>query len=376
MASPQARFAPAGLFHSALKERVALHFAGRASSGQGSDTHGGGRMLRKSALLFAWLLASYCAVMFAPVTWWQAALLVVSIALAQAGIGFNVLHDANHGSYSGSARLNRALGWLGCDLIGASSLNWKQRHNVLHHTYTNIEGLDDDLEAGPMLRFAPWQKRRPVHRLQHLYVWGLFALFPVRWFFIDDFRELFARQIGSRPYPRPRGAALFWMLLGKAGYYTWAVALPLALHPAWKVGALWLLGSAVLGNTLALVFQLAHCTGDAEFHFTSEGQVAGWAEHKVATTVDFAKGSRLLTWYLGGLNFQVEHHLFPRICHLHYPALARIVEETCVEHGVKYRSQPTLLAALRANVRWLRALGAAEAPLPATLPAPAVAAAA
>jgi linoleoyl-CoA desaturase len=374
MSTTVAHFRPAGPFHAALKARVADHFALPGSGG----THGGGAMLRKSALLFTWLLASYLLVMFATVTWWQAALLVVSIALAQAGIGFNVLHDANHGSYSSSPRLNRALAWIGCDLIGASSLNWKQRHNVLHHTYTNIEGLDDDLEAGALLRFAPWQPRRPMHRLQHFYFWALFALFPVRWFFLDDYLELWKGRIGSRPFPRPRGAALFWMLLGKAGYYTWAVALPLALHPGWQLPALWLLGSAVLGNTLALTFQLAHCAGEASF-FRSPlpgAQQVEWAEHQVDTTIDFARGNALLTWYLGGLNYQVEHHLFPRICHLHYPALARIVEETCREHGVHYRSQPTFGAALLANLRWMRTLGAGEEPVALVAVVPAVAPAA
>jgi linoleoyl-CoA desaturase len=155
------------------------------------------------------------------------------------------------------------------------------------------------------------------------------------------------------------------MLLGKAGYYTWAVVLPLALHPGWQLPALWLLGSAVLGNTLALTFQLAHCAGEAGFFPAPVpgAQQVEWAEHQVATTIDFARGNALLTWYLGGLNYQVEHHLFPRICHLHYPALARIVEETCREHGVRYRSQPTFRAALLANLRWMRTLGAGAEPV-------------
>jgi linoleoyl-CoA desaturase len=355
MASPLARFQPSGPFHTDLKARVARYFEAR-----GGDTQGGGAMLFKSALLFAWLVGSYLTLMLAPVSWWQAALLVISLAVAQAGIGFNVLHDANHGSYSKSPLLNRLVGFLGCDLIGASSLNWKQRHNVLHHTYTNIEGMDDDLEAGPLLRFAPWQPRRPHHRFQHLYFWALFALFPVRWFILDDFKELFAGRIGSRPFPRPRGAALFWMLLGKAGYYTWAIVLPLVFHPGWHLLALWLLGSAVLGNLLALVFQLAHCAPEAEFRLAGEGEAVGreWAEHQVATTIDFARGNPLLTWYLGGLNYQVEHHLFPRVSHRHYPALSRIVEAACEARGLRYRVQPTFRAALLSNLRWMRSLGA------------------
>ena len=357
MTAPLARFQPIGPFHTDLKQRVARYFEGR-----GGSMHGGAAVLLKTVILFAWLVGSYLALMFLPVTWWQAALLVVSIGCAQAGIGFNVLHDALHGSYSPSGRLNRVVGWLGCDLIGASSANWKQRHNVLHHTYTNIEGMDDDLEAGPLLRFAPWQPRRPHHRFQHWYFWALFALFPVRWFFIDDYQELLAGRIGGRPFVRPRGAALFWVLAGKLGYYTWAFILPLLFHGGWQLIPLWLLGSATLGNVLANVFQLAHCAGEADFRLSSAGPAVQqeWAAHQVATTIDFARGNTLLTWYLGGLNFQVEHHLFPRISNRHYPALSRIVEDTCKDHGLAYRAQPTFRAALTANLRWIRSLGRGE----------------
>lgn len=109
-------------------------------------------------------------------------------------------------------------------------------------------------------------------------------------------------------------------------------------------------------NVLSAVFQLAHCTDAAEFAPTSDLE-SGWVQHQLATTVNFAPGNPLLRWYLGGLNFQVEHHLFSRVCHVHYPSLAQIVRETCVRHGVVYRCQPTLLRALAANWRWLRQMG-------------------
>jgi linoleoyl-CoA desaturase len=136
--------------------------------------------------------------------------------------------------------------------------------------------------------------------------------------------------------------------------------LPALLHPLWAVALLWGLGLFILGNVLATVFQLAHCVGEAEF-LDSRAIERDWAEHQVATTVDFARGNRMLSWYLGGLNFQIEHHLFPRVCHLHYPALSVVVEETCRAHGVRYRSEPTLWSALAANWRWLRRMGSPEA---------------
>jgi linoleoyl-CoA desaturase len=85
-----------------------------------------------------------------------------------------------------------------------------------------------------------------------------------------------------------------------------------------------------------------------------------WAVHQVETTVDFARGSRVLTWLLGGLNFQIEHHLFPRMCHVNYPAIAPVVEQTCRDYGVDYKQNATLCSALRSHYRWLRAMGRSD----------------
>ena len=326
----------------------------------------------KTAILFAWLVGSYALAMFGHVAAWQAALLAISIGCAMAGIGFSVGHDANHSGYARSPAMNRALGFS-FDLLGGSSHLWRQKHNLLHHTWTNIAGHDADLEAGPLLRFAPWQPRKWFHRYQHIYVWVLYGLFPLRWYLIDDYAQLLRGKIGQQPIQPPPRRELFGLFAGKAVFYSWAFVLPMILHPGWGTVGLWLLCSFALGNVMAVVFQLAHCAGEAGFHEpAAEAPLErDWAAHQVETTIDFARHSRALSWYLGGLNFQIEHHLFPRICHVHYPALAGIVESTCAEHGVRYRAQATFGAALAANLRWLRRLGRGEAaPLPEPVASP------
>ena len=367
-APPRARFQPSGSFHADLKQRVDEYF-----QRTGLSRHGTAAMRIKTAVLFAWLAGSYALAMFGQVAAWQAALLAISIGLAMAGIGFSVGHDANHSGYSASPAVNRALGFS-FDLLGGSSHIWRQKHNLLHHTWTNIAGHDADLEAGPLLRFAPWQERRWLHRFQHLYVWILYGLFPLRWYLFDDYAELARGRIGPQQIQRPPRRELFALFAGKAVFYTWAFVLPMLLHPGWGTVGLWLLCSFTLGNAMAVVFQLAHCAGEAGFHQPTAGTLLerDWAAHQVETTIDFARHSRALSWYLGGLNFQIEHHLFARICHVHYPALASIVEETCAAHGVRYRAQATFLDALAANLRWLRRLGttdelAAPTPKPAAL---------
>jgi linoleoyl-CoA desaturase len=357
-APPRVRFPPAGPFYADLKKRVDHHF-----QRTGGSPRGGWAMRAKTAALLAWLAASYLLLLLGNVSGWQAALLAVSLGLAMAGIGFDVMHDANHGSYSASPRVNRALGFT-LDLLGGSSYLWRHKHNLLHHTYTNVSGMDTDVEPGPFLRFTPSQPRHRFHRFQHWYVWLLYGVFPLKWWLFDDFSQLASGRIGGHPYPRPRGRALAGLVGGKALFYGWGFVLPALLHPTWALVPVWLLVSFTLGSVLSTVFQLAHCVGEADFHLAqgAHEMASEWAVHQVTTTVDFARHNRLLGWYLGGLNFQVEHHLFPKVCHVHYPALSAIVEETCRAHGVRYRAQPTLRAALAANVRWLRDLGSA-APL-------------
>ncbi|HSN15894.1 MAG TPA: acyl-CoA desaturase [Anaeromyxobacteraceae bacterium] len=350
-------FATPGAFHADLRRRVEGWFerTGRSQKANGA-------MRLKTAAVLVWAAASWGLLIFAPLGPWLSALLAVSLGLAVAGIGFNVMHDANHGSYSDDPRVNGALAFTS-DLMGASSWLWRQKHNVLHHTYANVVGMDPDVEAGTFLRLAPAQAVHAWHRFQHLYAWPLYGVFMVKWWFVDEIRDLVTGRIHGHRFPRPRGWDLSFLVLGKVLFLAWAVVIPVWVHPTWAILPFWLLAVGTLGITLASVFQLAHCVVDAEFVAATGGALpTDWAAHQVSATVDFARRSRFLSWYLGGLNFQVEHHLFPKICHVHYPALAPIVEATCRDHGVRYRAQPTLRGALAANVRWLWLMGGHGAP--------------
>jgi len=358
-------FQPPGAFHADLKRAVDEHL--RRS---GRPSRGGWAMGAKTAVMIAWLAGSYLALLLLPVPGWAAALLAVSIGLAIAGVGFNIMHDANHGTLSSRPAVNRAFAFA-ADLIGGSSWLWRHKHNVLHHTWPNVAGMDTDGDAGVLLRLTPQQPRHSFHRFQHLYAWLLYGVFALKWWLYDDLRELASGRMGGHAFARPRGGALAGLFLGKALFLGWAFGLPLLLHPTPWLLPLWLLASAAAGLVLAAVFQLAHCVAEVAHPQGREGEQLplGWAELQLATTSDFARGRRLLSWYVGGLNFQVEHHLFPGICHVRYPELAPIVERTCRAHGVAYRTQPTLRAALAANLRWLRQLGAGD-PAPAALAGP------
>jgi linoleoyl-CoA desaturase len=294
---------------------------------------------------------------------WTVAPLALSLALALSGIGFAIAHDANHGALLAGRKRNRILG-LSFDLIGASSYIWRAKHNQSHHSYTNIVGGDADIDQLPLLRLAPDQTRRGLHRFQHLYAWPIYGLFALRYHLFGDVKELVRGRVGEiTPLAPPRGLQLVLFVGGKAVFWSWALVIPLLVAPWWAVLVTFACCSWVLGFTTATVFQLAHSVDQVSFSSLERmrgGPKPVWAVHQVETTVDFATHNRLLGWYLGGLNFQIEHHLFPGVCHVHYPHLLEAVRETCARHGVRHVAQPSLWAALASHARWLRQMGRGE----------------
>lgn len=299
---------------------------------------------------------------------WVAAPLAVSLGLAMACIGFSIMHDGNHGSHSSSRRLNALVGGT-LDMLGGSSWMWRHKHNVIHHTYTNVDDVDDDIALRPFFRLTEGQARYWFHRWQYLYWLPLFLLFTTKWILVDDFVALARGKIGDHPVVRPRGWDLAQLLLGKVSFLLWGVIIPLQFvsPTTYLIGYMLVFGP--MGVTLGLTFQLAHVVEGAAFRTVPVGGVLpdAFVEHQLATTVDFARSNRLVTWYVGGLNFQVEHHLFPKVGHQHYPAIAGIVREVCARHGIVPLEHATVWQAICAHIRFMRRLG--RPPVGVTLPA-------
>jgi linoleoyl-CoA desaturase len=325
----------------------------------GRTRHGGMRIYAKTALLVLWAGLSYWGLVAWAESWWQAVPLAVSLGLAFASIGFNVGHDGNHGAFSPSKGVNRAVGAM-FDLLGGSSYVWRWKHNVFHHSYPNVDGLDDDIDVGALCRMSRHQPHYPHQRFQHLYMWPIYTLIVPKWYFYDDFLAVLRGRIGDHSFPRPRGGELALFLGGKLAFFVLAFAGPLLFHPLPVVLLIYAIVTAVEGVTLSVVFQAAHSISETSaFSAEQPGDIAQreWAVHQVETTANFGRKSRLLTWYVGGLNHQVEHHLFPRISHVHLPLLADIVKEVCREHGVPYHDHPTFWGAIVSHYVWLREMG-------------------
>jgi linoleoyl-CoA desaturase len=316
-------------------------------------------MYLKTAIILSLFTGFYLLLVFVAETWWQAVPLAVLLSFAVATIGFNIEHDGSHHSFSDYAWVNKLMA-MTLDLIGGSSYVWHWKHVVVHHTYVNITGHDADIDVAFFGRLTPHQKRFKFHRWQQFYMWPLYGLNVIKWHLYDDFRDVILGRIGSTRMPRPKRWELMGFIGGKALFLTLAFGLPLLVHPVWLVLLFYVITVSLAGIVVSVVFQLAHCVEEADFPMPVEGSSSienAWAVHQVETTVDFARRSKVESWLLGGLNFQIEHHLFPRVCHVNYPAISVVVEQTCKDFGVRYQEHRSFRAGLSSHFQWLRRMG-------------------
>lgn len=349
------KFSGTDAFQKALKSRIDRYFQFTKRSPRDCP-----QMYLKTGLVLTWFFTAYALLVFAPLAWWAAIPVAVLLGLAMSAIGFNIQHDGGHRAYSRHNWVNSLMAKT-LDLLGGSSYVWNHKHNTVHHTHTNITGHDDDIEVGVFARMSPHQKRYPFHKYQHIYLWLMYGFLPVKWQLFDDYYNIARGKIGAYRFARPKGKDLAVFIAGKLVFYSLAFAIPLlAGHSIGMVIAFYILANWVNGILLATVFQLAHVVEEAGFPMpddTTGKMPTHWAVHQVETTVDFARGNRVLCWFLGGLNFQVEHHLFPRICHIHYPKISRIVENVCKDFGVRYNAHKGFWSGVASHVRWLRQMG-------------------
>jgi len=347
-------------FYSTLKQRVDAYF-----SENNISPHANGAMVIKTVFMLCLYFIPYALILSGMLPLWGMWLCTLVMGLGLAGIGMSVMHDANHGAYSSVEKVNKIMGWS-LNLVGGDANNWKIQHNILHHTYTNIHGHDIDVNDKTLMRFSPRGKYKPIQYFQVVYAFFFYAQMTFYWATGKDFVQYvqFTRarhRNGKNDRLRHFAVIIFWKLF----YYFYIIALPLMLLDItwWQA----LIGFCTLhfvaGVVLSVVFQLAHIVEGTSFPAPDEnGNIENeWAIHQLHTTADFAGNNRLLTFYVGGLNYQAVHHLFPRVCHIHYPQIARIVKKTAHEFGIPYLYNHSLFSALLSHIRILKRLGRQQA---------------
>jgi linoleoyl-CoA desaturase len=341
------------VFFNALKEEVDAYF-----ERNGIKKTGNWKLYLKTMILIPGALGLYALLMFVQMPALLTVFLWFLFGLNMAAIGFNIMHDACHGSFSTKGWVNEIFG-LTNNFLGGNAFLWKLKHNIIHHTYTNIDGVDDDINNMPFLRQCSSQPLKPMHKFQSAYMFVLYGFTSLFMFFMD-YIKYFSRKVYTTPL-KPmdfKEHFLFWG--GKLFFIAFYIALPIVMI-GWKW---WLIGFIIsqftLGLTLAIVFQLAHVVEHAEFDAAGVDPVKienEWAIHQVKTTANFAFSNKLVTWFVGGLNYQIEHHLFPRISHVHYPAISKIVKETCEKFDLNYIYFPSTRAAIASHVRFMHTMG-------------------
>jgi linoleoyl-CoA desaturase len=341
-------------FQTALRQKTDDYF-----ERTGRPRRGNWQVYLKGAIILSCFFASYLALMFFVENLWEGLVAAAFLALSMTGIGFNIMHDGGHRAFSERRWINRVAA-MTLDLIGVSSYVWHWKHAMYHHNYVNIVGYDPDAELGILARFAPSEKRLSFHRWQHFYIWWLYAFLVAKLQLFNDFHVLMFGKIHAHSVPRPKGCDLVTFVMGKTGLLVLAFVLPLFYHPALNVIFYYGLTVLIMGMPLSVVFQLPHCTGRSAYPLpepATHRMKNPWAVHQAEVTLDFDRHSRVRTWFFGGLNFHLEHHLFPSVCHVNYPGMSRIIEETCREFGVKYAEHRTFWEGLAEHYNWLKQMG-------------------
>lgn len=325
--------------------------------------YGDSSMIFKTVFMVCLYFIPYLIVMTGLVTGtWTIFGMWLLMGLGMAGIGFSIMHDANHGSYSKNEKVNKYMGYL-INIIGGSSVNWKIQHNVLHHSFTNIDGFDEDISIGKMMRFSPHQPRLGIHRLQHIYAWFFYCFMTLNWIVSKDFLQLFRyKNMDLLKGQKRTFKGLFAeLIVSKLVYIVLFVVLPVILLPIpWYLTLLFFFIMHALASLIVgVIFQCAHIMPFCEYPLPDDdGNIENnFTMHQLLTTANFSPKNRLFSWFIGGLNYQIEHHLFPNICHVHYRGISKIVKETAAEFGVPYNEHSNFFKAVKNHLYMLRDLG-------------------
>lgn len=358
-------------FTTDLRASVGAYF-----SENGISTRASRAMWLKAAVMLALVFGTYALLLSGLLPLWAMWLGCAVLGAGIAGYGFSVMHDAMHGTFSEDPRVNRALGFV-LDVVGGSSYLWDLRHNKMHHAYTNIYGADVDLDASWVLRLSRYSPHLPFHRYQWLYAYGAYGLTTLQWILVKDYKNLALRSHGPFRDVSHSPGQIAQVIGMKLLHYGAFIVLPLLVLDVTPLQFLtgFLTMHFVAGFIMTMTFQLAHCVDVAEQFVSIPGETLehSWMAHELKVTANFACESRALTWFVGGLNHQIEHHLFPNICSVHYPAMRPIVKAVAARHGMPYHEHRTLRDALAAHHRLLHQLGQAPQPQAADLhPAPSV----
>jgi linoleoyl-CoA desaturase len=345
------------IFFATLKKRIDDYFLTKNISKHANYT-----MVLKTVMLLSLYILPFVLLLQLQPVFSTSLLLWCIMGLAVAGIGMSVMHDANHGAYSSNKIVNYLMSHS-LNLLGGSTFNWKLQHNILHHTYTNITHIDEDIQDRLVMKFSPHTKVKSFHRFQWFYAFFFYGILTLYWVTAKDFIQFASfTKNGVNPNTRKENIiTLAKIIVLKLLYFFVFFVLPVSILGMSFTEILvgFFIMHFIAGNILTIVFQLAHTVDETSHPLpNAQGIIENdWAIHQLNTTVNFSRGHKFISWYVGGLNYQIEHHLFPRISHVHYPAISAIVKETAKEFDIPYLENKTFFSALKSHITALKKFG-------------------
>lgn len=340
-------------FFPILRERVDEYFRENNLSKYANNS-----LIIKAVIFLLVYFGCWTIVYLNPPVWILIAIIPI-ISLSEMGVAMNIMHDANHAALSRNAKINKLLGYS-MNVLGLDRIIWIIQHNKLHHTHTNIDGMDGDIEAPNwLLRFSKYQKWRPQHKYQHIYCWFFYGLQLISWFLVGDFEKFShykKERLLQKEIKYSSNIHLLIMVVTKIFYIIYSLVIPMIILPYawWAILLGWFTMLYLVGFLISMIFQLAHVVDDTIMVAERE---LNWHEHQLATTSDFAPTNKILSWFVGGLNFQAVHHLFANVCHTHYTDIRKIIEKTAQESNVNYHCYPTLWKAIKGHATHMRNMG-------------------
>ena len=262
-----------------------------------------------------------------------------------------LMHSGNHASSSPYPIVNRIISYC-MDLGGASSLIWRHEHQLSHHLYTNIIGKDNDCDIGnPIIRLHPHIKHRWWHRYQLpiLFLGMTFGLY--KWIFAE-FYTLYSRKIGSVNMKYPTKIDFIINIIFKIFFLVSFIFLPTYYFGFKQAMILLFIRQSITSLVIENIFIVNHIQPSLHSH-NSE---IHWSINQIKTSCNWSSNSRFFNWFTGGLNNQIEHHLFPTMNPYLYTRISPIVKNTCKKHHIPYNDFPTFWDAWISMIKFIHRL--------------------
>lgn len=269
----------------------------------------------------------------------QIAFLFLGLSLLLIGINFS--HDAAHNCLTGNKKLDSLILDISFGLQGINPYLWKIRHNHSHHPFPNIYGYDSDLDITKLLYQNPYQKKHWLHRYQHLYAPLLYMLSSIIWIFYTDFKFFLKKEHANLSSINHSKLEWWKLVFAKLFYLTYLIVFPVLFGKLQLLTVLisFVIMHLLLSLFLTLTFFISHHVMETQYYEVENNKLnISWVEQQIASTLDFHAESKVANFFFGGFNAHVAHHLFPEVCHIHYPVLTKLIKESLNNHKVKYKS--------------------------------------